>query len=144
VLNQLTPIISRLGELGELWTHKFEDDSTKVIQKFKMPYDQSGKIFAANQLPGLREAVDVAIPASEPKLRVDWMSFLHEYVHTNALLHSTDEYTTEDMDRLERHVDACFELLVTKIEGGAERGVTNYFHSLHGKWASYVDDTSSW
>ena len=57
------------------------------------------------------------------------MSFLHEYVHMNALLHRTDEYTTADVDLLEQHMDAMFELLVTKI-GGAERGVTNYFHYI--------------
>ena len=129
VLNELTLIMRRLGDLGDLWSHKFEKDSTKVLQKFKLPHDQSGKIFAVHQLPGLREAVYIAIPASEQTLRNDWMSFLHEYVHTNALLRSTDEYTTDDMDRLERHIDACYELLVSKI-GGAERGVTNYFHYM--------------
>ena len=78
VLNDLTPIIRRLGSLGDLWTHKFEDDSTKVLQKFKLPYDQSRKIFAVSQLNGLREAVYVAIPPSETQLRIDWMEFLHE------------------------------------------------------------------
>ena len=129
VLNELTPIIRRLGELGELWTHKFAENSTKALQKFKLPYDQSRKIFAVHQLPGLREAVYVAIPPSDARLRDDWISFLHEYVHMNALLHSTEDYTAQDMDRLEKHMDVVFELLVTKI-GGAERGVTNYFHYI--------------
>ena len=129
VLNELTPIIRRLGSLGALWTHKFEDDSTKVLQKFKLPYDQSRKIFAVSQLDGLRDAVYVAIPPSEKQLRKDWMEFLHEYVHTNAFLHTTEEYTLADIDRLEKHIDACFKLLVTRI-GGAESGVTNYFHYM--------------
>ncbi len=80
VLNELTPIIRRLGSLGDLWTHKFEDDSTKVLQKFKLPYDQSRKIFAVSQLEGLHEAVYVAIPPSDTQLWKDWMEFLHEYV----------------------------------------------------------------
>jgi hypothetical protein len=54
VLNELTPIIRRLGELaGELWTHKFDEKNTKIIKKFKLPYDQSKKIFAIEQLEGL-------------------------------------------------------------------------------------------
>ena len=129
IFDELTPIIRRLGSLGDLWTHKFEDDSTKVLQKFKLPYDQSRKIFAVSQLPGLREAVYVAIPPLEKQLRQDWMDFLHEYVHINALLHSTNDYSTADMDRLEKHIDVCFNLLVSRI-GGAERGVTNYFHYM--------------
>jgi hypothetical protein len=132
IFDELTPIIRRLGSLGDLWTHKFEDDSTKVLQKFKLPYDQSRKIFAVSQLPGLREAVYVAIPPLEKQLRQDWMDFLHEYVHINAMLHSTNDYSTADMDRLEKHIDVCFNLLVSRI-GGAERGVTNYFHYM-GSW----------
>jgi hypothetical protein len=129
VLGELPPIIRSLGELGELWTHKFAENSTKALMKFKLPYDQSRKIFAVHQLPGLREAVYVAIPPSDQLKRDDWMIFLHEYVYMNALLHRTDEYTTADVDRLEQHMDAMFELLVAKI-GGAERGVTNYFHYI--------------
>ena len=129
VLNDLTPIIRRLGSLGDLWTHKFEENSTKVLQKFKLPFDQSKKIFAVSQLNGLREAVYVAIPPSETQLRKDWMEFLHEYVHTNALLNTTEEYAPADIERLEEHIDACYKLLVTRI-GGAERGVTNYFHYM--------------
>lgn len=139
VFDELTPIIRRLGELGELWTHQFDEKDTKVIKKFKLPYDQSRKIFAVHQLGGLQEAVNVAIPAQPPcnaQLRVDWMLFLDEYVHINELLHSTDDYSLDDIARLEKHMDACYHLLVSRI-GGAERGVTNYFHQMgsgHVMW----------
>ena len=129
VLSNLTPIVRRLGELGEHWTHQFEEKNSKAIKKFKLPYDQSRKIFAINQLSGLREAVEVAIPASNQELRDCWLSFLYEYVHMNAFLHSTDDYSSADMDVLEQHIDKCYNLLVTRI-GGAERGVTNYFHYI--------------
>ena len=129
VLSNLTPIVRRLGELSEHWTHQFEEKNSKAIKKFKLPYDQSRKIFAPNQLPGLREAVEVAIPASNQELRDDWLSFLHEYVHMNAFLHKTDDYSPADMDMLEQHIEKCYKLLVTRI-GGAERGVTNYFHYI--------------
>ena len=69
VLNELTPIIRRLGELGELWTHKFDDKNSKIIMKFKLPFDQSKKIFAIDQLEGLREAVNVAIHPLNVQLR---------------------------------------------------------------------------
>jgi hypothetical protein len=62
VLGELTPIIRRIGELGEQWTHKFAENSTKALMKFKLPFDQSRKIFAVHQLPALREAVYIAIP----------------------------------------------------------------------------------
>ena len=136
VLNELTPIIRRLGELGELWTHKFDDKNSKIIMKFKLPFDQSKKIFAIDQLEGLREAVNVAIHPSNVQLREDWKLFLYEYVHMNALLHRSDDYSAEDLKVLQQHIDRCYKLLVTRI-GGAERGVTNYFHYLgsgHVMW----------
>ena len=129
VLNELTPIIRRLGELGELWTHQFDEKNTKVIKKFKLPYDQSKKCFAIEQLLGLLEAVHVAIPPSQPQLRQDWTSFLYEYVHMNAYLHRSEDYSTDDMDVFELHIERCYKWLVTRI-GGAERGVTNYFHYI--------------
>lgn len=136
VLNELTPIIRRLGGLGELWTHQFDEKNTKVLKKFKLPHDQSCKIFAIEQLPGLLEAVHVAIPPSQPQERKDWVSFLHHYVHMNAFLHRSEDYTAEDIDVLETHTESCYKLLVTRI-GGAERGVTNYFHYIgsgHVMW----------
>ena len=136
VLNELTPIIRRLGALGELWTHKFDEKNSKIIKKFKLPFDQSKKIFAIDQLEGLREAVNVAVHPSNVQLREDWNSFLYEYVHMNALLHRSDDYSAEEINGLEQHIDRCYKLLVTRI-GGAERGVTNYFHYLgsgHVMW----------
>jgi hypothetical protein len=43
-----------------------------------MPYDQSRKKIDIDQLPLplLREAVYIAIPPFEAKMREDWMSFL--------------------------------------------------------------------
>ena len=139
VFDELTPIFRRLGDLGELWTHQFDDNNSKVIKKFKLPHDQSRKIFAVHQLEGLREAVYVAIPAVPPcnaQKRIDWMLFLDEYVHVNELLESTDDYSLEDITRLEKHMDSCYYLLVSRI-GGAEKGVTNYFHQMgsgHAMW----------
>ncbi len=34
VMNESTPIIRRLGELGELWTHQFDEKNSKIIKKF--------------------------------------------------------------------------------------------------------------
>jgi hypothetical protein len=82
----LTPVIRRLGELGELWTHTFDEKNTKIIKKSKLPYDESKNFFAIEQLEGLREAVNVAIHPSNVQLREDWMLFLYEYVHMNALI----------------------------------------------------------
>ncbi len=128
-LDRLTEAIRRVGELPPSFQHKFEKKNTKVLQKIKLPYDQSRKIFTIQQLHTLRELVHIVIPASEQKRRDEWMTFLYHYVHVNEKLHSTLEYTAEDIAALDKHIDATYCLLVTSI-GGAEHGVTNYFHYL--------------
>ena len=128
-LDTLTKALRRVGELPPCFEHKFEKKNPKVLTKIKLPYDQSRKIFALEQLPGLRELVHIAIPASEHKKREEWMNFLYHYVHVNEKLHSTLEYTAEDIADLEKHIDATYSVLVTSI-GGAEHGITNYFHYL--------------
>jgi hypothetical protein len=135
-LDSLTDAIRRVGELPPSFRHKFEKKNTKVLEKIKLPYDQSRKIFAIEQLPCLRELVHIAVPLSDDIRREEWMNFLYHYVHVNAKLHSTLEYTAEDIAELQTHIDATYCLLVTSI-GGAERGVTNYFHYLgsgHVMW----------
>jgi hypothetical protein len=128
-LDELTTALRKVGNLGPSFIHKFEKKNTKVLQKIKLPYDQSRKIFAIVQLEGLRELVHIAVPAADTIRRQEWMLFLHHYVHVNNLLHSTLEYTAEDIDNLEMHIDAAYGLLVRSI-GGKERGITNYFHYL--------------
>jgi hypothetical protein len=108
---------------------KFEKKNTKVLEKMKLPYDQSRKLFAIHQLRGLRALVHIAVPASPPTRREEWMTFLYHYVHVNDTLQSTLDCTNEDILALESHIDAAYGLLVTGI-GGKERGVTNYFHYL--------------
>jgi hypothetical protein len=63
------------------------------------------------------------------KKRAEWMTFLYHYVHVNELLHSSAEYSADDITELEQHIDAMYSLLIYSI-GGKERGVTNYFHYL--------------
>jgi hypothetical protein len=128
-LDKLTEVIRSLGDLSEGWGHKFEDNNTKILKKFKLPYDQSRKIFAVHQMSRLREAVYIAVPASEASKRVEWITFLYHYVHVNDKLHSTVEYSADDIDELEVHIDKMYTLLITSI-GGKERGITNYFHYL--------------
>ena len=128
-LNRLTVAIRRIGDLPPSFTHKFEKKNTKVLKKIKLPYDQSRKIFGIHQLHNLRELVEIVIPATNQQRREEWTSFLFHYVKVNERLHSTLKYTAEDIDELEADIDAMFCLLVKSI-GGAERGVTNYFHYL--------------
>ena len=128
-LDQLSEVIRSLGDLSEGWGHKFEDNNTKVLKKFCLPLDQSKKIFAVHQLSRLRDAVYIAVPASEALKRVEWITFLYHYVHVNDKLHSTVEYSADDVDDLEVHIEKMYTLLITSI-GGKERGITNYFHYL--------------
>ena len=128
-LDHLTTHLRRVGDLSASWGHKFEKKNTKVLQKFKMPYDQSRKLFDIHRLAGLCEAVNIAVPALEETKRKEWKTFLFHYVHMNDLLHSSDEYTAEDITDLEQHIDAAYSLLISSI-GGKEHGITNYFHYL--------------
>jgi hypothetical protein len=98
-----------------------------VLEKIKLPYDQSRKIFARHQLHGLRELVHIAVVGT--KRREEWMTFLYHYVRVNERLHSTLDYTTEDIEELECDIDAAYGMLVKSI-GGKEGGITNYFHYL--------------
>ena len=128
-LDKLTDVIRSLGDLSEGWGHKFEDNNTKVLKKFKLPYDQSRKIFAVHQMSRLRDAVYIAVPACQASKRAEWITFLYHYVHVNDKLHSTVEYSADDIDELEEHIEKMYTLLITSI-GGKERGITNYFHYL--------------
>jgi hypothetical protein len=128
-LEHLTNHLRRVGDLSASWGHKFEKKNTKVLQKFKMPYDQSRKLFDIHRLAGLWEAVNIAVPALEETKWKEWKTFLLHYVHMNDLLHSSDEYTAEDITILEQHIDAAYSLLISSI-GGKEHGITTYFHYL--------------
>jgi len=128
-LESLTVALRRVGDLPPSFGHKFEKKNTKVLQKMKLPYDQSRKIFGVHQLHNLRELVHIAVPEAQKQRRDEWMTFLYHYVHVNEKLHSTLEFTDEDITELEKDIDAMYTYLVTRI-GGAENGVTNYFHYL--------------
>ena len=128
-LASLTEALRRIGDLPPSFGHKFEKKNTKVLEKIKLPYDQSRKIFGVHQLHNLRELVHIAVPESDQQRREDWMTFLYHYVQVNEKLHSTLEYTDADITELEKNIDFMYSYLVTSI-GGAENGVTNYFHYL--------------
>jgi hypothetical protein len=128
-LESLTVALRRVGDLPPSFGHKFEKKNTKVLQKIKLPYDQSRKIFGVHQLHNLRELVHIAVPDSQKQRREEWMTFLYHYVQVNERLHSTLEYTDDDISELEKNIDIMYTYLVTSI-GGAENGVTNYFHYL--------------
>ena len=128
-LESLTVALRRVGDLPPSFGHKFEKKNTKVLQKMKLPYDQSRKIFGVHQLHNLRELVHIAVPEAQKQRRDEWMTFLYHYVNVNDKLHSTLEFTDEDITALEKDIDAMYTYLVTSI-GGAENGVTNYFHYL--------------
>jgi hypothetical protein len=112
----LTQAIRGLGDLPPSFGHKFEKKNTKVLEKIKLPYDQSRKIFGTHQLHGLRDLVHIAIPVSDLKRREEWMTFLYHYVHVNEKLHSTlEQYTAEDIADLQRNIDASMESLIISI-----------------------------
>jgi hypothetical protein len=126
-LRDLTDVIRDLGSLGETWTHQWDEGNTKQLKKIKLPFDQSKKIFNAAQLPKLRCAVDIAVPAMRGEHRADWKLMLEYYVSVIGKLTTSEDFSTEDVDELEREIDK-FYVMFLKVAG--LKGVTNYFHYL--------------
>jgi hypothetical protein len=126
-LRDLTDVIRDLGSLGETLTHQWDEGNTKQLKKIKLPFDQSKKIFNAAQLPKLRCAVDIAVPATRGEHRADWKLMLEYYVSVIGKLTTSEDFSTEDVDELEREIDK-FYVMFLKVAG--LNGVTNYFHYL--------------
>ncbi len=79
-LTELSDAIRELGELGATWSHQWEEGKTKALQKIKLPFDQSKKIFKPENLDGLKLAVDIAVGADRLEHRTNWKEFLSLYV----------------------------------------------------------------
>ncbi len=59
--------------------------------------------------------MDIAVPESHKQRREEWMAFLYHYIHVNKRLHSTLEYTDDDITELEKNIDIMYTYLVTSI-----------------------------
>ena len=153
VLNSMTEIIRRIGDLPALWTHGITTKKSKTgavlkhkLDVFQFDYDSSKQIFNYDNTTALYEVIDLALgptTTSDPATRedvvnqsnLDWRNFMISYLNCLEYLTLHRDYKEGDIDELDRRCKKMYMLLVTKI-GGLE-GVTNYFHyvgSGHVVW----------
>ena len=153
VLNSMTEIIRRIGDLPALWTHGITTKKSKTgavlkhkLDVFQFDYDSSKQIFNYDNTTALYEVIDLALgptTISDPATRedvvnqsnLDWRNFMISYLNCLEYLTLHRDYKEGDIDELDRRCKKMYMLLVTKI-GGLE-GVTNYFHyvgSGHVVW----------
>lgn len=153
VLNSMTEIIRRIGDLPAVWTHGITTKKSKTgavlkhkLDVFQFDYDSSKQIFNYDNTAALYEVIDLALgptTTSDPATRedvvnqsnLDWRNFMISYLNCLEYLTLHRDYKEGDIDELDRRCKKMYMLLVTKI-GGLE-GVTNYFHyvgSGHVVW----------
>ena len=153
VLNTMTEIIRRIGDLPAVWTHGITTKKSKTgavlkhkLDVFQFDYDSSKQIFNYDNTAALYEVIDLALgptTTSDPATRedvvnqsnLDWRNFMISYLNCLEYLTLHRDYKEGDIDELDRRCKKMYMLLVTKI-GGLE-GVTNYFHyvgSGHVVW----------
>jgi hypothetical protein len=78
-------------------------------------------------IPTLVNAVDIAVPSTRKDHRKVWKLFIEEYIHVITGLTLTEEFSADDIDKLETRVDNCYRAV---IDVGGMKAVTNYFHYL--------------
>jgi hypothetical protein len=126
VLEDLTTCIRELGSLGPTWSHQWDQNNGKKLQKIQLPLDQSKRIFNSKQLGGLYTAVDIAVPEAMLEKRRAWKSFLSEYVASMDILTCSEDYTEDTVETLVTHMDKSYTTWINDIAG--MKGVTHYFH----------------
>jgi hypothetical protein len=118
-------ILRRLGNMSDNWTYKMDEKNTTIVQKIKLHWDQSKGIFKTQNLKALKYIVKLAIPTHN---QANWELFLESYIKCIDLLTVSRDYSSDDVDELEKLCDETYRLLVAHC--GGDTAVTNYFHYL--------------
>ena len=124
ILDEMVAIIRRLARLKETWTYKYNKASTSV-EKVKLHWDQSKRIFKTHNMSDIRTLVQLAIPPGE---QANWIQFLEQYINFIDLLTQSRDYTDADISLLQVYQDETYRLL--KAYCGGTDAITNYFHYL--------------
>ena len=106
---------------------------SSCVEKFKMHWDQSKRIFITANMDGLRAIVELAVQGKTEQ--GNWMLFLKQYVLFIDLLIVSRDYTESDLVRLDNACTETYKLLITHC--GGKDAVTNYFHYIgagHVTW----------
>jgi hypothetical protein len=131
ILDEMAVIIRRLGSLNGTWSYKWNTKSN-CVEKVKMHWDQSKRIFTARNMEGLHALVQLALPPDE---QGNWNRFLKQYIEFIDLLTVSRDYTPVDIELLDKASNETYMLLITHC--GGKDAVTNYFHYIgagHVTW----------
>ena len=132
IMDDMVIIIRRIGKLKDTWSYKWNTTSS-CVEKFKMHWDQSKRIFITANMDGLRAIVELAVQGKTEQ--GNWMLFLKQYVLFIDLLIVSRDYTESDLVRLDNACTETYKLLITHC--GGKDAVTNYFHYIgagHVTW----------
>jgi hypothetical protein len=132
IMDNMVVIIRRLGKLNDTWSYKWNTKSS-CVEKFKMHWDQSKRIFTTSNIEGLRALVHLAVQGEDEQN--NWVAFLKQYIQFIELLTVSRDYTESDIVCLEKACNATYKLLITHC--GGKEAVTNYFHYIgagHVTW----------
>ena len=156
VLDSMTNILRRIGDLPPVWSHTTKSKKSKTgarltdkLEVFHMDYESSKQIFNYKNTAALYEVIDIALPQlTEVQIQANaalgvivedknsnWRFFMISYLNCLELLTLHRDYRPGEVDELELRCKKMYTSLVTHI-GGIE-GVTNYFHyvgSGHVVW----------
>ncbi len=132
VLDSMTNIVRRIGDLPPSWSHTYTTKKSKAgailkhkLEVFHMDYEASKQIFNYANTEALYEVIDLAVGVNT-NTNANWRYFMISFLNCLELLTLHRDYKPGEVDDLERRCKTMYTALVTKI-GGIE-GVTNYFH----------------
>ena len=125
ILDEMVAIIRGLARLKSTWTYTWNKASTSV-EKVKLHWDQSKRIFTDNNMGALTSLVHLAVTGTEDQ--ANWLRFVKKYIDLIGLLTVSRDYTDEDLVLLEQYQNEAYDLLRAHC-GGCD-AITNYFHYL--------------
>ena len=124
-LDAIAVILRRIGNLGDEWTYKMDEDNASRVEKTKMHWDQSKHIFKTEHLLQLNNIIRLAVPREK---QANWILFMAQYVKCIELMTVSRDYTPADLVLLELYCDETYRLLITYC--GGQAAVSNYFHYI--------------
>jgi hypothetical protein len=138
VMEELSKRLRVLGQLGDNWSHKWEDKDKDKLKGFELQYAQSARIFTLANMKHLRDIAGLVCGKNADREKL-LENFLESYVKMISLMTLSREYVEGEIDDLDKACNDTYKLLVEHFAGHA--GITNYFHCIgvgHLVWLSRI------
>jgi hypothetical protein len=129
-LNALSEHIRGYARLGRSWGHLWDENDGSKLKGISLTKARSGRVLNMAQYNNgnIGRMLELALVGGKSNAKYrSWDTFIREYLSAIKIMTQEEEYTTADIDRMQKHSDDSFRMLVS-IAGSS--GVTNYFHDL--------------